>query len=63
MPSNEFEGKFSDFLDSDASELAGRTLFSLLRMAYGAGWEAAGGKLGAEGEECHPRDLLDFSDM
>ena len=42
--SDKFEGKFSNFLDSKTYDAAEETLFSLLRSAFAAGWEAAGGE-------------------
>ena len=43
MESNDFEQAFSDFLDSRAYDQAEDALFSMVRMAFLAGWKAAGG--------------------
>jgi len=40
----DFEGLFSDFLDSTEYDRAEGAVFSLMRMAFKAGWLAAGGK-------------------
>jgi len=39
----DFEASFSDFIDSTEYDKAEGTVFSLVRMAYKAGWLAAGG--------------------
>lgn len=41
--SDEFEKSFSDFLDSKEYDQAEEALFSMARIAYIAGWKAAGG--------------------
>ena len=41
MTSNEFEKAFSDFLDSKTCDQAQDKLFSALRTAFLAGWQAA----------------------
>lgn len=43
MYSNEFEAHFDEYLDSIKYDRASEWLFSLLREAYAAGWQAAGG--------------------
>ena len=44
MQTNEFEQAFSDFLDTKAYDDAEDTLFSVIRMAFVAGWKAARGE-------------------
>lgn len=44
MQTNEFEQAFSDFLETKAYDDAEDTLFSVLRMAFIAGWKAARGE-------------------
>lgn len=44
MHTNEFEKAFSDFLESRDYDEAEDTLFSLIRMAFVAGWKAARGE-------------------
>ena len=41
----DFEKSFSDFLDSKEYDKSEEALFSMLRIAYKAGWLAAGGEL------------------
>lgn len=41
--SDDFEKSFSDFLDSCEYDQAEEALFSMVRIAYIAGWKAAGG--------------------
>ena len=41
--SDAFEKSFSDFLDSSQYDQAAEALFSMVRIAYIAGWKAAGG--------------------
>ena len=41
----DFEKSFSDFLDSKEYDKSEEALFSMLRIAYKAGWVAAGGVL------------------
>ena len=43
MMSNEFEKAFSDFLDRHEYDEAEAYLFSMVRLAFVAGWKAAGG--------------------
>ncbi|MBE6956202.1 MAG: hypothetical protein E7450_01980 [Ruminococcaceae bacterium] len=43
MMSNEFEKAFSDFLDRHEYDEAEASLFSMIRLAFVAGWKAAGG--------------------
>lgn len=43
MNSNEFEKAFSDFLDRHEYDEAENYLFSMVRIAFLAGWQAAGG--------------------
>lgn len=40
---DEFEARFSEFLDSKPYDEAEGALFSMLRAAFAAGWRAAGG--------------------
>ena len=43
MYSNEFEKCFADFLDRHEYDEAENALFSMVRIAFSAGWQAAGG--------------------
>ena len=43
MMSNDFEKAFSDFLDRREYDQAENALFSIVRIAFLAGWKAAGG--------------------
>ena len=43
MMSNEFEKAFGDFLDRHEYDEAEAYLFSMVRLAFVAGWKAAGG--------------------
>ena len=43
MQSNEFEDAFSNFLERHEYDEAESCLFSLVRIAFSAGWQAAGG--------------------
>ena len=43
MYSNEFEEAFSNFLDRHEYDEAENYLFSMLRLAFAAGWQSAGG--------------------
>ena len=43
MYSNEFEKCFSDFLDRHEYDEAENALFAMVRIAFSAGWQAAGG--------------------
>ena len=43
MNSNEFEEAFSDFLDRHEYDEAENYLFLMVRLAFSAGWQAAGG--------------------
>jgi len=43
MYSNEFEKAFGDFLDRHEYDEAEAYLFSMVRLAFVAGWKAAGG--------------------
>lgn len=52
MKTDEFEFAFSRFLESPAYDEAEDNLFSVVRMAFIAGWEAA------RGEAPEPRENL-----
>lgn len=43
MYSDDFEGAFSDFLDSEEYDKIEEAIFRLARSAFEAGWRAAGG--------------------
>ena len=43
MHSNDFEAAFSNFLDRHEYVEAENYLFSMVRLAFAAGWKAAGG--------------------
>ena len=43
MQTNEFEEAFSNFLDRHEYDEAEHYLFSMVRLAFSAGWQAAGG--------------------
>lgn len=43
MHGNDFEQAFSDFLDRREYDQAENALFSMVRIAFAAGWKAAGG--------------------
>lgn len=43
MYSNEFEKCFADFLDRHEYDDAENALFAMVRIAFSAGWQAAGG--------------------
>ena len=43
MYSNDFEEAFSNFLDRHEYDEAEHYLFSMVRLAFAAGWRAAGG--------------------
>ena len=43
MQSNDFEHAFGDFLDRREYDQAENALFSMVRIAFLAGWKAAGG--------------------
>ena len=43
MYSNDFEAAFSAFLDRHEYDEAENYLFSMVRLAFAAGWQAAGG--------------------
>ena len=43
MYSNDFEEAFSHFLDRHEYDEAEHYLFSMVRLAFAAGWRAAGG--------------------
>lgn len=43
MMSNDFEKAFSDFLDRREYDQAENALFAMVRIAFLAGWKAAGG--------------------
>ena len=43
MYSNEFEAAFSAFLDRHEYDEAENYLFSMVRLAFAAGWVSAGG--------------------
>lgn len=44
MYSNDFEEAFSHFLDRHEYDEAEHYLFSMVRLAFAAGWRAAGGR-------------------
>lgn len=44
MHTNEFEEAFSNFLDRHEYDEAENYLFSMVRLAFAAGWKAAGGE-------------------
>ena len=44
MHSNEFEHAFSQFLDRHEYDEAESALFAMVRIAFAAGWKAAGGE-------------------
>lgn len=44
MQTNQFEQAFSDFLDRREYDQAENALFSMVRIAFLAGWKAAGGE-------------------
>ena len=43
MHSNDFEEKFDAFLENKKYDMAQEALFQVVRSAFIAGWEAAGG--------------------
>lgn len=43
MYSNDFEAAFASFLDRHEYDEAENYLFSMIRLAFAAGWKAAGG--------------------
>ena len=43
MNTNDFEGAFSEFLERREYDEAENYLFSMVRIAFAAGWKAAGG--------------------
>ena len=45
MYTNDFEAAFSAFLDRHEYDEAENYLFSMVRLAFSAGWQAAGGEL------------------
>ena len=44
MMSDQFESAFEQFLESEEYEKTEELLFSLVRLAFAAGWKAAGGE-------------------
>ena len=44
MYTNEFEEAFADFLDRHEYDEAENYLFSMIRLAFAAGWKSAGGQ-------------------
>ena len=44
MQTNEFEKAFSEFIDRREYDEAENSLFSIVRIAFLAGWKAAGGE-------------------
>ena len=44
MHSNDFEAAFSAFLERHEYDEAEHYLFSMVRLAFAAGWKAAGGR-------------------
>lgn len=43
MHTNDFEAAFSQFLDRHEYDEAENALFAMVRIAFSAGWQAAGG--------------------
>lgn len=43
MYSDEFEAAFSAFLDSNQCDETENHIFAIMRIAFAAGWKAAGG--------------------
>lgn len=43
MHSDQFESAFAEFLDRHEYDEAEQYLFSMVRLAFAAGWRAAGG--------------------
>jgi len=52
----DFEGSFSDFLDSTEYDKAEEAVFSFVRMAFKAGWIAAGGEEPNSAKYVNPSD-------
>ena len=48
MMSDKFETAFERFMEEKEYEKAESLLFSALRLAFAAGWKAAGGELESE---------------
>lgn len=44
MQTNEFEARFADFLETRDYDKAASDLFAIVRIAFAAGWQAAGGQ-------------------
>ena len=44
MQTNEFEGAFSNYLESNDCEEASGALFDIIRRSFLAGWQAARGE-------------------
>ena len=44
MQTNDFEKAFGDFIDRREYDQAENALFSMVRIAFLAGWKAAGGE-------------------
>lgn len=44
MQTNEFEDAFSQFLERHEYDEAESRLFAIVRLAFAAGWQAAGGE-------------------
>ena len=44
MRTNKFEDAFAEFLDRHEYDEAEHYLFSMVRLAFSAGWQAAGGQ-------------------
>ena len=44
MYTNEFEEAFASFLDRHEYDEAEQYLFSMIRLAFAAGWKSAGGE-------------------
>ena len=44
MMSDRFESAFEQFLESEEYEKTEELLFSIVRLAFAAGWKAAGGE-------------------
>ena len=53
MHTDEFEQAFSEFLDRHEYDEAENYLFSMVRLAFAAGWKAAGGE-GPRSERVYP---------
>ena len=54
MYSNDFEAAFSCFLERRDYDEAANQLFTLARLAFAAGWQAAGGDPASGGAHVYP---------